>query len=73
MKRLSLLLIGATLILSANAQEQSVSGQGKSFLDKCFFDVNVETGMKQHDIDPLFLNFSVGYNFTPPGFMAQSS
>lgn len=64
-KRLSLLLIGLTLIPSANAQEQSTSVQDKSFLDRCFFDANVETGMKQHGIDPLFLNFSLGYNFTP--------
>lgn len=64
-KRFTFLLIGVTLNLSANAQEQSSAVQAKSFFDRCFFDGNVETGMKQHDINPLFLNFSVGYYFTP--------
>lgn len=59
------MLIGLTFIFPTNAQEQSSSVQVKDFLDRCFLDVNVETGMKQHNIDPLFLNFSIGYNFTP--------
>lgn len=64
-KSFTFLLIGVTLNLSANAQEQPSAVQAKCFLDRCFFDANVETGMKQHGIDPLFLNFSLGYNFTP--------
>lgn len=62
-KKYLFLLIGI-FALSANAQSQSASVWVKNFLEKCYLDINMEVGTKQHDINPCFANFGLGYNFS---------